>query len=398
MNIFDKPRYMCSQRLTLGIDASNLRMGGGVTHICELIASANPLAHGFDKIVVWGPRSTLTLIEDRPWLFKRYVSALDHCLIRRIYWQAFSLPALLRHEGCQLLFAPGGIHSAQFHPVVTMCRNMLPFQWFELSRYGFSFTALRLILLRIAQSCSFSTADGLIFLTNHAMRVVHGVTRPLPGQAQVIPHGLNHRFRCHPKVQHNIICYGPEHPYQILYVSIIDQYKHQWHLIEAVALLRKKNGWNLVLDLVGPAYSPSLVRLRCAMASFDPLREWVRYHGSVPHTKLHELYQQADLGVFASSCENMPNILLETMGAGLPVAASNVGPVIELLCDAGLFFDPEDPADIADVLFRLINDPGMRASLADKSYSLSQQYSWKACADQTFRFLADVYRQCEDGH
>jgi glycosyltransferase involved in cell wall biosynthesis len=89
----------------------------------------------------------------------------------------------------------------------------------------------------------------------------------------------------------------------------------------------------------------------------------------------------------------MPNILLETMAAGIPVASSNRGPMPEILGDAGAYFNPENPHDISATLERLIDNSGLRAALADKSHAAARQYSWETCADQTFTFLADVYRQ-----
>ena len=51
-----------------------------------------------------------------------------------------------------------------------------------------------------------------------------------------------------------------DNPYRVLYVSIIDQYKHQWNLIDAIGSLRKM-GLPIVLDLVGPSYIPALNRM-----------------------------------------------------------------------------------------------------------------------------------------
>ena len=62
---------------TIGIDATNLRAGGGVTHLIELLSLAKPKIHGFDRIVVWGGRASLKRIEDRPWLDKRNPPALN---------------------------------------------------------------------------------------------------------------------------------------------------------------------------------------------------------------------------------------------------------------------------------------------------------------------------------
>ena len=273
--------------------------------------------------------------------------------------------------------------------MVTMSRNLLPFEWSELNRYGTTLMALKLCILRYTQSRSFKGADAVIFLTDYAKQAVLEVTGPLAAKTATIPHGLSTRFLSAPKLQRPIATYSASNPFRLIYVSIIDQYKHQWHVVEAVHILRAQ-GLPVVLDLIGPAYPPALVRLQAAIAQFDPAKLWVRYHGAVPYQALHTLYARANMGVFASSCENMPNILLETMAAGLPVACSNRGPMPEVMGDDGLYFDPENPINIANILHKFIGNPELRSNKAEASFARSQQFSWSRCADSTLRFLAEV--------
>jgi glycosyltransferase involved in cell wall biosynthesis len=122
----------------------------------------------------------------------------------------------------------------------------------------------------------------------------------------------------------------------------------------------------------------------------DPRREWIQYSGEIPFKRLHEIYQEAELFVFGSSCENMPNILLEAMAAGLPIASSNRGPMPEMLGEAGLYFDPEDPASIASSIWDLIESPELRTKLAKAAFERAKGYSWRRCADETFELLAQV--------
>ena len=295
--------------LTIGIDATNLRGGGGVTHLVELLRVVQPTLHGIDRVVVWGGTPTLKLLDDRPWLDKRTHPALDKGLLRRTLWQRYGLSQAARDAGCDVLFVPGGSYAGNFHPVVTMSRNLLPFEMRELLRYGWSLLTLKLLLLRLVQSRSFRKTDGVIFLTEYARDVVLRVTGKLRGQTCIVPHGLNPRFNMVPKLQRTIAEYDDAHPYRVLYVSIIDQYKHQWHVVEAVATLRKQ-GLPIALDLVGPAYPSALKRLNQTVGCVDVERRWVHYHGAIPFNELHLRYAEADLGLFASSCENMPNILL----------------------------------------------------------------------------------------
>ena len=378
--------------LIIGIDGSNIRGGGGVTHLVELLRAAQPKLHGFDQIIVWAGKPTLKALDDQPWLCKINPLALDKGLIQRALWQRYSLSQAARDAGCHLLFVPGGNYSGNFRPVVTMSQNLLPFEMRELRRYGWSLMTLKLLLLRLLQSRSFQQADGIIFLTNYAYNVVLSVTGQLSGRTCVIPHGLNRRFLKVPMLQHAIADYSDEHPYRALYVSIVDQYKHQWHVVEAVAALRKQ-GVPLVLDLVGPAYPPALQRLDGLIKRADAGRHWVHYHGTLPYAQLHSMYAEVDIGIWASTCETFGIILLEKMASGLPIACSNKQPMPEVLSSAGVYFDPEQPEDIARALRTLIYSAELRTKLAHAGYERAQQYSWQTCAQDTFEFLVKVVQQ-----
>ena len=144
-----------------------------------------------------------------------------------------------------------------------------------------------------------------------------------------------------------------------------------------------------------PPYPSSLKRLSKVTNKLDPNNDWVKYHGAVPYKDLHNIYNDSDLGIFASSCENMPNILLETMAAGIPIACSNRGPMQEVLGDFGLYFDPEQPIEIFNALETLINNPQLRLEKANASFAEAQKYSWSSCANETFSFLDHVVIEYE---
>jgi glycosyltransferase involved in cell wall biosynthesis len=373
--------------MRLGIDASNIRGGGGVTHLVELLRAADPQAYGFKQVIVWGGAATFGRFEERPWLRKVHEPLLDRSLPYRLYWQRFMLVRALRREGCDMLFAPGGSYIGPFRPFVSMSQNLLPFEWTEARRYGFSWQLLRNMFLRFSQSWSFRAANGVIFLTEYARDVVMKTVKDLDGMTTIIPHGINDRFFLPPRHQKALSDASREYPFRILYVSIIDVYKHQWHVAEAVAQLINE-GLPVQLDLIGPAYPPALKRINKALHKFDKQGSCIRYHGLVPYEELLNWYHQADILVFASSCENMPNILLEAMVAGLPIACSNRGPMPEVLGAAGLYFNPENPAEIACAIRSLLDSPALRAEKAEAAYWRAKAFTWQRCAEQTFQFLA----------
>lgn len=377
--------------MRIGIDASNIRGGGGVTHLLELLRAANPQKHGFDQVFVWAGAATLAKFEKQSWLHCMHDPLLEGSLLHRVYWQRFKLVKSARELACDILFVPGGSDASGFHPTVTMSQNMLPFEGRELRRFGWSWMTCKLMLLRYTQSRSFCRADGVIFLTQYAHDVVSKKLKIKRNKTKIIPHGIDQRFVSAPRTQRAMSQYSEKQPFRILYVSIVDVYKHQWNVAVAVAQLRA-SGYPVVLDLIGPSYPPALKKLKNILCKVDPRGECIHYYGAVPYAELHMRYLQADLCVFASSCENLPNILLEGMAAGLPIACSSRGPMPEVLGDGGLYFDPENVQDIAQTIRSLLESPDLRERFAKTSFSRSEVYSWQRCAEETFQFFAQVAR------
>jgi hypothetical protein len=165
--------------IKVGIDASNLRLGGGVTHLVELLAAANPLDQGIVEVLVWGGDQILDRLPTKPWLTKCMPAKLNGPIWSRVWWQVFCLSREARKARCDVLFVPGGSYAGSFHPVVTMSQNLLPFEWSELSRTRFAIFTFKMMLLRIVQSWSFGRSEGVIFLTNYAKNAVLKVTGSL---------------------------------------------------------------------------------------------------------------------------------------------------------------------------------------------------------------------------
>jgi glycosyltransferase involved in cell wall biosynthesis len=373
--------------MRLGIDASNLR-DGELTHLTELLRAAQPHQHGITKVVVWAGRHTLECLPERPWLELSHERLLDQPLPLRLYWQRIKLPWLAA-RACDCLFAPGDSSSINFRPFITMSRNALPFEAAERERYGLSWTRLKLHLLQVGQRHNLRRADGVIFQTDYAKRVVRKATG-LIGWQPIIPHGINEKFFLPPRAQKPLSEYSYLRPFRFLYISNVEPYKHQWQVVEAVAQLWQE-GLPVALDLIGEFGDLSATRRLCnAIARFDPEAEFVRYLGHIPDRELINHYQRADAFIFASSCETLPNILLEAMAAGLPIACSDCNPMPEALGEAGSYFNPERPKEIATALCKLVLDPALRARYSRAAYGQARFYSWERCARETFAYLAEV--------
>jgi glycosyltransferase involved in cell wall biosynthesis len=367
------------------IDAANLRGGGGRTHLIEFLEHID--FSGSDLFIeVWGSHETLTLLPDCPVISKKHHPWLERGLLFRSLWQRYLLPKLAKTGEADIVFAPGGNYSARFRPAVTMSRNMLPFEWREVFRYFPSFFFLKLVLLRRFQIRTFKNVDGLIFLSGYAEKAI----MPHIGssvKAVRIPHGLNQRFLMGERMGMSEKSDYTKRLVTLLYVSTIDKYKHQAKLIQAISELRLNSKIQLKLVLAGSSYGPSLVELKCAIRKYDPLEEWIDYKGAIPFNELHKQYKVCDIGVFASTCENLPNTLLEMMGARLPIVCSNYGPMPEVLRDGGVYFDPLNVESIKGAISQVHKSSVLREEISSRAYQYAQEYSWQDTAKATVDFL-----------
>jgi glycosyltransferase involved in cell wall biosynthesis len=88
--------------------------------------------------------------------------------------------------------------------------------------------------------------------------------------------------------------------------------------------------------------------------------------GFIDRDQLAEEMGRSSLLVLPTFEDNCPMVVLEAMAAGLPVAASRVGGVPDLIEDEvdGLMFDPAAPAEMRGKIGRLVDDPELRKRLA----------------------------------
>lgn len=361
-----------------------------MTHLQEVLRSANLESSCFRKVTVWGPQVTL----DRVGKLDR-VELKSHPLIEKGGWSAIwfrhrILDQVIGSE-TDLLWVPGGTYTGSFRPYVVMARNFLPFVKEERDRYKYSRIWLRYLLLGAAQKRTFRKAGGLI----HVSQTTHDVVNDqvsLPGVRQkVVLHGLHEKFFREPRRQKRFEEFDSENPCRILYVSPIAHYKHQDKLIQAVSNLRAK-GMPITVDLVGSAEKSAKKRFDRLSRQLDPGGEWIRWHGLIPYEKLQHFYHDADMYVCLSSCETFGMILLEAMAAGLPVLCSDRSALPEIHAGTCPSVDPEDIVAVARGIEEMLRDASLRERAAAAAFNRAQEFTWKRCACETFDFLESVAR------
>jgi glycosyltransferase involved in cell wall biosynthesis len=154
----------------------------------------------------------------------------------------------------------------------------------------------------------------------------------------------------------------------VLYLGHIGQAKGSFDLVEAASHLHPKVHFEI--KLIGGDLAPGEGAV---------LREKIRAAGlqaqlqvCPPVTGLEKLaaYRWADVFVYPSYAEGMPMAVIEAMACGLPIIATTVGGLPDLVSDGvnGLLVDAGCPEQIAAGLCRLAEEPETQASMGRQSY------------------------------
>jgi len=136
------------------------------------------------------------------------------------------------------------------------------------------------------------------------------------------------------------------------------------------------------LVLAGKATGESAPWL--ARIAKPPLHGRVRHIGYVDPANRRELYEGARLLVQPSYEEGFGIPVLEAMTLGVPVIASNRGALPEVLADAGVLVEPDQPEQLAGAMRRLIDDAAYAGALAAKGPIRARQFSWSATARRVY--------------
>lgn len=115
----------------------------------------------------------------------------------------------------------------------------------------------------------------------------------------------------------------------------------------------------------------------------SPVLPHITFTGFIPDEQLKWLYENAEVYVFPSLSEGFGLPGLEAMVHGCPVVSSNATCLPEVYGDAAVYFDPNNPQDIADKVLSVITDDKLKKSLIEKGHKQVAKYSWRHCAEQT---------------
>jgi len=106
------------------------------------------------------------------------------------------------------------------------------------------------------------------------------------------------------------------------------------------------------------------------------LGEGLKHVGRLGDDGLRALMENARCFVFPSQYEGFGLPPLEAMALGCPVATSDIAPLREACGEACIFFDPDDPEDIAERVMALSNDEAQRRLLGNAGREVTRNLTW----------------------
>jgi alpha-1,3-rhamnosyl/mannosyltransferase len=172
----------------------------------------------------------------------------------------------------------------------------------------------------------------------------------------------------------------------LVYVGGLSPHKNVISLLRALpGILARAPLVHLAIvgDISGKGFLDNVTELRAFVAARPALAPHVTFTGYLPDEQLVQLFHAASALVFPSLWEGFGLPAVEAMSTGLPVLASQRGSLPEVIGDAGMFFEPESPADIAQVCLKFLGDPALQRKLRKAAESRVRLFTWSRAAELT---------------
>ena len=380
------------RHIILAIDSTSIVDTGGFTHLYHLIKNFkkenNP---EIKKIIIYSSKNVLDRLPVNDIIIKRSNSLLNRGKFFRLIFKLLIFDYFLKNDKANFLLSITGDYVGNFKPYVGISQNMLLYErefWSEIKGLK---EKIKLWINYSSQKKCFKSANGIIFISRYAQNYISKELNLKSKPTKVIHHGsspifINHNYK---RLKKNNL----SNSFNFIYVSTIHVYKNQWNVIDAIWNLRQ-NGFELTLTLIGPIiFAPSGSKLLKKIKEKDPDNQFITYIPEVPYEKLPKYYSKHDAIIYASTCENMPNILIESMASGLPIACSNKMPMPEFLGSGGYYFDANSIDSIISAIKELLNDKDPIMKI-EKNLEYIKNLKWEETSKKTFNFieyLANIY-------
>ncbi|HPO17019.1 MAG TPA: glycosyltransferase family 1 protein [Candidatus Hydrogenedentes bacterium] len=354
------------------------RSGTG-RYVTELVRALAANPEDLELTVVWPETEAIDDLGGHVSVIKKPAHSL-----RRILTDHWTIQELCARQGIDVIHYP-----ANFGPLLPL-RNVvvtvhdLSFmrhpEWFKFERALYYRWALRHTVRTVKRLIADSEAT--------AADLVQFASAPRE-KIDVIPLGVHPRFRpasCETQTDVRAKYRLPERFF--LYVGTLEPRKNIPRLIEAWSSMAHDTDADLVIA-GRRGWKTQAIDTAVSRSSFSHRIHFLEY---LPDIDLPAVMSAALAFVWPSLFEGFGLPPLEAMACGTPVLTSNVSSMPEIVGEAALIVDPEDPAAIAQGLRQLAEDKTLRKTLRDKGLTRILTFTWERSAALTLNAYREVVR------
>lgn len=170
-----------------------------------------------------------------------------------------------------------------------------------------------------------------------------------------------------------------------LYIGPFSRKKNLRVIIEALALAKPGDAWHLPVVVAGDTRRSALYGSTLDLVRQRGLEKYFHFLGSVPDQEIPPLYANARAFIYPSYYEGFGLPPLEAMACGTPVIASNRSSLPEILGDAALYIDPDDPLTLIECL-KKVQGSAIRRKMIALGLKRAGLFRW----ERTARRLAEA--------
>jgi glycosyltransferase involved in cell wall biosynthesis len=365
----------------IGIDARKLHDFGIGTYIRNLLRQLAHLDRATEFVLLSRP-DDVTSLSGLGENFRAVAETAGNYSLA----EQFKIPLALRREGVTLFHAPHYVLPPLVHcrSVVTIhdCIHLM-FPQYLPHKLAFGYA-------RASIATASRRATRVLTVSESSKRDILRFVDLKPEKIDVIYNSYDPQFAVEPL--EDVVVRVREryqlHDEFVLYAGGVKPHKNLERLIEAFHLVRNRGLDHLKLVMIGDEIS-KYASLRRAVHRYQ-LHKYVRFHGHLSEDTLAVMYRLAGAFVFPSLYEGFGLPPLEAMASGTPVVTSNVSSLPEVAGDAAVLVDPYDPGAIADGIYRVLSDEGLRRSLREKGLARARQFSWETSVRRVRRIYQEV--------
>ncbi len=372
--------------------SQNFRNGGVSRYIRYLLKelATRPGNHEY-TVFVNGEEVTERLCAHHPQI--TYIAAPwpESRPARRVIWEQFTLPSLLRQHRIDVLHSPVNV-LPEWLP--QNCATVVTLHDLAFLRFPEVLTSTKRLYHRTFTIRSLQRATMIITVSNSTKQDVHELVGIAPEHIRTVYPCIDERFSNvmeKEKVQAFRRQKGLVDGF-LLYLGTLEPRKNLTTLIEAYARLRHTYGVREKLVVAGSKgwlYDTIFEKVRQ-----HSLESEVLFPGYVSDNEQLLWYHAASTFVYPSLYEGFGLPVAEALACGIPVVTSNISSLPEAGASLALTVSPDDRDALAEALYQSLTDTAYREKCHRSAPSVRQLFSAQIMAEQTIA----VYEQATALH